>query len=157
MQKYLWLCLCLSTLIFSCSKDNAQNSGTKVPHINLLSVNPTIFKVNSPDSVELVFSFSDPDADLGYGVGGQTDVFIFDKRIDTTVGPFEFNMPNIDQYISNPDLGMTGEAKIKIPMPFFQIYDSLKKEDTLKLEFYIKDRADNKSNVIETQNIYILK
>ena len=108
----------------------------------------------------LVFSFIDGDGDIGQIQNTDTlepekDIFLeLYKKIDGEFikedlsVPYEYTLPYFESGPNNPTL--RGEISIKDINFYFPF-----KEDTLKFEFYIKDRNSNMSNIDET-NTFIL-
>ncbi len=116
--------------------------------------------LGTPDSVLITFSFTDGDGDLGSENNELPDIFITDSRDSVTKPPY--SIPFIgSQGTGN---GISGEVSIALPTTCC-IYFPPGSEfpltcldvpiafDTLFYTIYIKDRAGNKSNVIQTEVI----
>ncbi|HMT29812.1 MAG TPA: hypothetical protein PKD91_11080 [Bacteroidia bacterium] len=111
--------------------------------------------VFSNDSLELTFSFTDGDGDIGTAEGDSVnrDVFVklFEKKNGVFVefvnlnAPLEYNIPYLVPRGNNSSL--VGDIKINID------YNILQPNDTIKYELYIKDRARHSSNSITTSEI----
>ncbi len=136
------------------------------PVIEYLRVNKrTIAQGNTnaaPDTLAIIFGFTDGDGDIGFE-NDSIDVFMTDSR-----DGFQqlFKLPFIpEQGIGN---GISGEITIRIPNRPFQICctypdgstacqpNSRFPTDTFSFSIQIRDRANNFSNIIETEPITIL-
>jgi hypothetical protein len=115
-------------------------------------------QLGTEDSLFLYFSFTDGDGDLG-GIGKDKDslnIFFTDKRNNQ---PTErYRIPFVpEQGAGN---GISGEIRVLLFTTCCNVLPpcepSTKKPiDTLVYELYIKDRAGNKSNTIQTAPIFL--
>lgn len=138
-----------------------------IPAIEYVGMNQqSIEQGNSttrPDTLEITFSFTDGDGDLGFGPGDSTvDIFLTDSREGFTDIK---KLPMIpDQGIGN---GISGEITVRLPnrLPLCCTYADNStpcqphptiKTDTMSYTIQIKDRAGNMSNKIQTEVITIL-
>lgn len=151
MIKHLFVIIFFLTLTACVKKPNYS----KVPQISFKS-----FNVLTKDSAILTINFSDGDGDLGGG-NGQGNIFFtyyfwdndsskYDLYRDTTflqdtIDARAFPSPS-DAYKGKP---ISGE--IAVILTYFRPDYTIKK---LKMSVYIRDNADNKSNVIQTPDIY---
>jgi hypothetical protein len=106
------------------------------------------------DSLELIFSFTDGDGDLGTPAIDVTTRDIFVKLFERKNGvfeeailaaPLEYRIPYLNPRGNNKSL--KGDIKISID------YNILQPNDTIYYTLYITDRAGHKSNSIQTTTI----
>lgn len=121
------------------------------------------------DSAYLVFSFLDGDGDIGLAQGDTNapynkkgnhfyNLFVtYSEKVNgqykaiKLTPPLNYRIPNIMPEGVNKSLD--GEIKIKWPAPYYN--PLLNIGDTVKYDFYIEDRALNKSNVASTGDVII--
>lgn len=134
------------------------------PEIEFLSISPPAYfqKIagNPVDTIEIKFSFTDGDGDIGFEDNVDPDIFIYDNR-DTFRRQFSF--PVIpDEGSGN---GIRGEATILIVDQVCCIYpDGFRPcerydrfpTDTISFSIEVKDRAGNLSNRIVTDPITLI-
>ncbi len=136
-----------------------------VPHIDFTSF--TIFDTtdilgNNSKGGRLKFHFEDGDGDLGLNAptGGQTDstnlfFTLFRKEggvmlqapDNDPLKPSSYRIPYMDR------LGQNKILKGTISVTFLYLFYS--PADTIRYDFYIKDRALNESNVVSTSEIVL--
>jgi len=106
------------------------------------------------DSLELTFSFTDGDGDLGSPSTDVTSRDIFVRLFEQKNGifeeavlaaPLEYRLPYLEPRGNNNSL--KGDVKINID------YNILQPNDTIYYKLYIKDRAGHQSNEITTSVI----
>lgn len=121
------------------------------------------------DTAYLRFSFTDGDGDLGldqadtlspFNFSGNDYYNIYIKYFESDKGLFkEISLVSPFNYrfqrINSPgrSKAIEGEMKIKIPAPYYS--PLLNIGDTVKYEFYIKDRTINTSNIESTGAVII--
>ena len=164
MRKISFLSLVFISLIFlnSCKKVEQLPA---VPHIDFTSF--TIFDTtdilgNNSKGGRLKFHFEDGDGDLGLNAptGGQidsTNLFftLFRKEggvmlqapDNDPLKPSSYRIPYMDR------LGQNKILKGTISVTFLYLFYS--PADTIRYDFYIKDRALNESNVVSTSEIVL--
>jgi hypothetical protein len=129
-----------------------------VPEINFISMSRNTMKQSKfpTDSIRVVFGFKDGDGDIN--IKDTANVFIFDKRQNALQE--QYVVPMIPKIGSNK--GVSGEITVTIHTtcclppngkPCEKLSDFPK--DSLVYQIYMKDKAGNKSNVIETKPIFI--
>jgi hypothetical protein len=110
------------------------------------------------DTVLLSFKFSDGDGDIGYlekdnQINKVPDLIVIDKR--TNVKYDNFTIPPIPQQGTNN--GIQGTMIITLLSTCCQINpcdpDENQSDEKLPLEIYLMDRAKNKSNVVQIENL----
>ena len=147
-------------MIIACTKPPDYSDTPEIAFISL-SKDAMIAADNLSDNLTLTISFTDGDGDIGID-GGTPSVYFKDLRDDSEF--ITFVAPVIpEQGVGN---GISGEMYIKVSTTCcihpidnqggcesdFSDYP----EDVLVYEVYIKDRAGNKSNIIETAPITLL-
>lgn len=158
LQKYTILTL-LAILLYSCNKDEATNV-SEVPMIELISMQPnTINVLDSTALVKLVFYFEDGDGDLGRDFTEEDmQIFVKDSR-DTSAATFTYSYPfPFIPEAQRPKGALHGSVTLNFGREYFPPQDSLHialGKDTLNFEIYIVDEAENKSNVIVTDSIFV--
>lgn len=123
------------------------------PEIEFKSLD--IYKNSSgQDSLELIFSFTDGDGDLGTPEIDLTSRDIFVKIFELRNGvfvepvlpaPLEYKLPYLEPRGNNKSL--KGDIKLNVD------YNITWPNDTIRYSLYIKDRAGNQSNTITTSVI----
>lgn len=129
------------------------------PVIKFESFGKTVLEQNGKDTTELVFSFTDGDGDLGDI--DSLNIFITDLR--SNFQEAGFRIPFIPpQGTGN---GISGLVSFKLPSSCCTypvggpLACSPSEEfpfDTVRYSIYIRDRALNMSNVIETEDLVLL-
>ncbi len=139
-----------------------------VPHIEFKNFVKYVNNAGIEDKGTLVFSFTDGDGDIGlsagdtlppYNKGGEYyyDLFITYKELQHGVLtpvvlplPFNTRLPVITP--SGKNKAIKGEMEVNL-----DIYNPLSTFDTISFDFYIVDRALNKSNMASTSLIVVHK
>ncbi len=142
----------LTTLVFSGCKD--ENTYPATPVIEFVSLTK-YESVSQLDSLELVFSFTDGNGDVGTPDIDTVNRDVFVKFFEMKNGvfveftdlaaPLEYKIPFLFPRGNNSSL--VGEIKINVE------YNYIQPNDTIRYELYMKDRARNKSNTITTSTI----
>lgn len=154
-------------LFFSCRK---IESYPVIPSIEFQSftIRDTFYtSLGSQGKVgELVFGFVDGDGDIGFlsdSTANDTtsiyDLFLtlYENlngeffKVDDLEPPLNYHLPYIEREGQNKTL--KGEIQVKIE--YFELFKELLNYDTIKFEFFIIDRAFHKSNVEETDTIFL--
>ncbi len=148
--------VCTASIFFGCAKPpNYPNE----PVIAFKSLTKSLMKQgkSNEDTTYITVTFTDGDGDIG-STNNTPNIFVIDKRLnDTTENSAIPNVP--PQGTGN---GISGEItfraytsccvyKNQIPCtPSTQ-----KPIDTLIYQIFIKDRAGNRSNIVEASPIYL--
>jgi len=162
--KFLVTIILTLTALASCRKIEQLPA---VPHIEFTSF--TVFDTtdilgNLEKAGKLKFYFEDGDGDLGlkqpsYSQNDTTNLFLtlFRKtkgemvqiadQYDPLLPYSEFRIPYMER------LGQNQILKGTISVTF--LYTSYTRNDTIRYDFYIKDRALNESNIVSTSEIVI--
>ncbi len=142
-MRYAFLILLAAIIFSSCKKSGFDT----IPHITFNSLSPgswqsTSTAINGP---WLKFQLNDAEGDFGFQDTSVSYVFV--KRFSSglsTVDSFSFPFPNLpiaDK--KNLDVEVTVDLNFALPPRAMR-----PRVDTLYYEFYVKDFAGNKSNVL---------
>ncbi len=147
-NNFLFLTLGMLTLGFSCTKVSDEPAFDTQPQIELLSISmDTVLQFVHP--INLKVKYKDGDGDLGNGDPDVNSIFFQDQRLEKE-----------DSYYLAPlapeaaKISIEGVLDVEIAPPFLLGNGSTEKTT---FELYLVDRAGNKSNVIQTEVITILK
>lgn len=160
MKRILFFLTIATILWASCAK-KANNNFPIEPQIYYKSVDPNIIDFNDTTSaVNITFTFNDGDGDLGTDqTNTQQQIFLKDSR-DTTSGDstFGYPFPYVDPSMRPKNGSLQGNVVVRLGRQYFSVIDSLHialRKDTLHYKMYVIDDSGHKSNVIETDPIYI--
>ena len=149
---------------FSCQKIEKVSP---IPAIKFKSftITDSLDALNNPiKNGELIFSFIDGDDDIGIDQSAQpgdsnyynlfltpykkVDGKYSEIQVDSLLPPLNYRIP-YDQSMdrTGPDKTLKGEITLDIQYQIIPPYD------TIKYDFYIRDRAYHKSNVASTKDI----
>lgn len=146
----LWVTIPVFILFAGCSDEETYPVTPAIQFVSLQKYS----SLSGNDSLELIFSFTDGDGDLGSPPSDSLsrDIFVklFEQRNGVFVeanlsAPLEYRMPYLEPRGNNESL--KGEVKINIDYNILQI------NDTIYYELFIRDRAGRKSNEITTTTI----
>ena len=160
--RYLFFIIICFLILVSCHKVQQLSS---VPHIEYTSF--TIFDTtdilgNNSKGGRLKFHFEDGDGDVGLDAptGDQTDstnlFFTLFRKEGGVMLPAPDNDPLKPSAYRIPYMDRLGQNKIMkgtISVTFLYLFYS--PADTIRYDFYIKDRALNESNVASTSEIVL--
>lgn len=168
MKKINYLILITASLLMldSCKKIEQIPPVPKIEYISFQIFDTTDILGNKAKGGRLKFTFQDGDGDLGMHEqqqGGQTidsndlKITLFRKIKgemtaipDTVLDPLKVSSFRI------PYMERTGQNKIlKGRIDVIFLYQFYTIEDTIKYDFFITDRAFNKSNVVSTNQIIV--
>lgn len=145
-------------LFFSCKKKT--ETFPPEPQIYYESALPTKINVFDTSANTIIkFSFTDGDGDIGWDQAGtQMSIFLRDSRDTTTEeSTFQYPFPFIPEAIRTGK-ALKGTVTMDLGFQYYRIWDSTHfalKKDTMVWSVFIQDDAGNKSNVINTDTIYI--
>lgn len=118
-----------------------------IPSIKFISMNPTT-AVKNTDKVVITFEFTDGDGDLGDNTSDVKNLFCTDSRNGVT---YEFRLP---QYApDNSKIIIHGQQAFDLPPQGF--VDDAHTTETATYSIYVKDRAGNVSNTVQTSELRI--
>ena len=145
----------------SCGKIETLPPEPRIEYTSFTVFDTTDLLGNQIKGGKLKFYFEDGDGDLGLDVPDQTaeadtiNLFVSLFRVNNGhISPAPANDPFAPTGFRIPYMERTGQNKIlkgTISVIFFYLFYS--QEDTIKYDFYIKDRADNSSNTATTSLI----
>ncbi len=143
-----------SILALSCKKSNTASTP---PEISLMNMSSNTKSLSSEDSLFIWLHISDANSDLGVDTPDY-DIFLIDKRSDTTYYTNQFLLPVIPPDLQDPTKRFEATCMIYLDVRFFPLRedDTARTSDTLKFEIYMHDRDGNESNHITTPEIYIV-
>lgn len=138
----LILILLLGTGFYSCKKKSKYSN---VPEITFTS-----FEKFGADSAHLTLYFTDGDGDIGVTQAEDTVFNFFTIYYQKKNGVFQIKQPKIPLNFRIPILNSSKKSKSlegDIVITFLNpYYFPTLTSDTIKYEFYLKDRANNESN-----------
>lgn len=160
--KYLPLIIFGIFILDSCQKVEKISD---IPHIEFTSF--TVFDTtdilgNNSKGGRLKFYFEDGDGDVGLDAPSATQTdstnlfFTLYRKIGGVMVPAPANDPLAPSAYRIPYMERTGQNKIlkgTISVTFLYLFYS--PGDTIRYDFYIKDRAQNVSNVASTSEIVL--
>ncbi len=145
----------------SCGKIETLPPEPKIEYTSFTVFDTTDLLGNQIKGGKLKFYFEDGDGDLGLDVpdeNAETDtinLFVTLFRVNNgQVSPAPVNDPFAPTGFRIPYMERTGQNKIlkgDISVIFFYLFYT--QEDTIRYDFYIKDRAGNSSNTVATSLI----
>ncbi len=153
-MKWLLLpALVFTVAFFSCKKKNSSFSQT--PFITYNGISPDSVRAgSSEDTIYISFKFQDGDGDLGNDQNsGNYDIYMKSNK-DTSEFRYYFPPQMLDG-ITDFSKGISGTCYFYVPAALFIIEDSTKLRDTINFKLYIKDRALNTSDTIQTENVIL--
>jgi hypothetical protein len=149
-MRYYIILLGIILIVASCKKDQFNT----VPKISFLSLSPSSWQSTSTaiNGPWLKFQLNDKEGDFGFQDTSISYVYV--KRFSTglsTVDSFSFPFPNLpiaDK--SNLDVEVTIDLNFALPPRAMR-----PRVDTIFYEFYVKDFAGNKSNVLRNPEPFL--
>jgi hypothetical protein len=146
-NKFLLLLFIGCTLSFSACKKEQLIS--KVPSIEFVSMSPNP-AIKYQDEIRITFKYTDGDGDLGENTADVKNLFVTDSRNNVT---YEFRIPQ-----RSPDSSaiiIQGNQPFNLPPQGF--IDDNNTTETAIYSIFVKDRAGNQSNAIQTPALTINK
>lgn len=162
LKSHIVLIIIILISVSSCFKIETYPPEPQIEFISF-TMTDSVDSFNNPGLIgELRFSFIDGDGDLGFNQPGDTSTENISKTIfitaftktsgefveDTGRIPLNYRIPYFESNGNNKTL--KGEIIVK-DINHYPPYNG----DTIKYKFYIKDRAGNKSNTEETQELVL--
>lgn len=149
MLKYCFV-LCLPVLFFACKKTDSL-AISEVPSIALLSVNKTEIQEFS-DSLIFTLTYRDGDGDLGTLSPDSTVIELTDNR-DPQNLVFGYHLSPRSPDGSN----LIVQGQMQIVLKNIILLNSANTIETTSFSIRIKDRAQNWSNLVTSDNISIIR
>ena len=144
MRKYIVL-LFVITLFVQCKKEELFNN---TPEITLNNYGPSQI-LEFKDSVYFSIAYADGNGDLGENAPDAFNLIVTDNRIGTQ---YKFRIQELVP--NNAEVPIKGNLTFSIPTVFITDYSQ---EQNVSYNIYVKDRAGNKSNVVTTGFIKVIK
>jgi len=132
--------------VSSCKKEEAKINPT--PIIDFISINKTTFK-QFEDSVIIEISYKDENGDIGYEDADKNSLFVRDNRLSKADG---YYIPPK----APPGSSIPIQGKLSIVLPPLFILGTGNSEKT-KFEIHLLDREGNKSNIVFSPEVSIVK
>lgn len=134
-------------LFFSgCKKEEVISSTPSIKFISL-TPNPAI---KYQDEITITIEYTDGDGDLGENTADVKNLFVTDSRNNVTS---EFRIPQLAP--DNSNIIIRGNLNINLPPQGFA--DDTQNSETVTYSVYVKDRAGNQSNTIQTDALTVNK
>jgi hypothetical protein len=134
-------------LFFSGCKKDAVISST--PSIKFISLTPNP-AIKYQDEITITIEYTDGDGDLGENTADVKNLFVTDSRNNVTS---EFRIPQLAP--DNSNIIIRGNLNINLPPQGFA--DDTQNSETVTYSVYVKDRAGNQSNTIQTDALTVNK
>lgn len=146
--KLIWILLALA-LVGGCGKEKVEEPEaiSKIPAIKFISIEPGT-AVKYRDVVGITIQYTDGDGDLGENVADVKNLFCTDSRNNVT---YQFRIRQLAPDSAN--IAITGKLKFNLDPQGF--VDDSHTTETATYSIYIKDRAGNQSNTVETTPLVI--
>lgn len=162
--RYLFLTIIGFLILLSCRKIQQVSPVPHIEYTSFMIFDTTDILGNSSKAGRLKFHFEDGDGDIGLesptSTGNQTDstnlFFTLYRKENGTMVPAPDNDPLKPSAYRIPYMERLGQNKIMkgtISVTFLYLFYSA--GDTIRYDFYIEDRALNKSNVASTGEIVL--
>ena len=147
----------LVVLVFFAASCKKTNVASTAPEITLLNVTPNVMSLSGEDSVFIFLRIVDANSDIGVDTPDY-DIYLIDKRSDTTYYTNQFRFPVIPDDLQDPTKRFEANCMIYLDLRFFPLRedDTARISDTLKFEIYMFDKDKNESNHVTTPEIYIV-
>ena len=136
-------CLLLMMVMVACKKDKFQTA----PTLTLKSTSEKV--VRSGGSLRVSFELTDKEGDI-------SDTLFFKK---VRINPTSLPLIRDSLTFAIPQVVNTRSVLIDLNLDynFHLITTAGSQPDSLKLQVWVHDKADNKSNVVEIENVVVLK
>jgi hypothetical protein len=160
--KYIVLLILGVSVIFSCRKIEQLPPEPSISFISFAVFDTTDILGNVSKGGRLKFHFEDGDGDLGLNTPSEnqddtTNLFLKlyrktgGKMVEALTSdplyPHSYRIPYMEK------LGVNKILKGTISVTFLYLFYSNASNDTIRYDFYVKDRAPNESNVASTCEI----
>jgi len=148
IKKILGALVCLVFILSACEKHSEEPAFDVTPRIELVSMSTTEL-VQFQDTLTLVLKYEDGDGDLGSRDPDESLLFVRDNRLESA-----------DEYYvgllapEGANASITGNLSVNLSTVF--LFGNGSQESTF-FTIYMKDRAGNESNQLDTEQITILK
>ena len=134
-------------LLFSFSGCKKEDAISDTPEIEFVSITPNP-AIKYQDEIKITIRYTDGDGDLGENTADVKNLFVTDSRNNLT---YEFRIRQLAP--DGSKIIIQGNLPINLPTQGF-IDDSHTTESTV-YSIYVKDRAGNQSNTVQTTTLTI--
>ena len=134
---------CLAS-IHGCKKEEPIS---EVPAIEFVSITPNP-AVKYQDEIKITIKYTDGDGDLGENTPDVKNLFVKDNRNNVT---YEFRIPQLAP--SDSKIIIQGNQPFNLPPQGF--VDDTHTTEAAVYSIYVKDRAGNQSNTVQTPSLTI--
>jgi hypothetical protein len=136
--------LAFQFLLSGCKKEEPIS---EVPFIEFVSISPNP-AIKYQDEIRITIKYTDGDGDLGENTPDVKNLFVTDSRNSVT---YEFRIPQLAP--DDSKIIIQGNQPFNLPPQGF-IDDSSTSEAVI-YSIYIKDRAGNQSNTVQTSPLTV--
>lgn len=145
-HSHLLLLFALPLLFFfsGCEKEEPIS---EVPSIEFVSMTPNP-AVKYQDEIRIIIKYTDGDGDLGENTADVKNLFVTDNRNNVT---YEFRIPQLAP--DNSEIIIQGNQPFNLPPQGF--IDDNHTTESAVYSIYVKDRAGNQSNTVQTPSLTI--
>lgn len=133
-------------LLTGCKKEDSISNTPSVKYISI-TPNPA---VKYQDEIVITIEYTDGDGDLGENTADVKNLFVTDSRNNVTS---EFRIPQLAP--DNSSIIIRGNLNINLPPQGF--VDDSNNSETVTYSIYVKDRAGNVSNTVQTGSLTVNK
>jgi hypothetical protein len=160
--RYLAIIITLFLFLNSCRKIEHLSPVPRIEYTSFEIFDSTDILGNSLKAGRLKFYFEDGDGDLGLEDPGTSKIessdlfFTLYRKAGGVMAPAPANDPLKPGSYRIPYMERTGINRILIgTISVTFLYDPIRQSDTLRYDFYLKDRAGNQSNLESTSEIAV--
>ncbi|HLP18859.1 MAG TPA: hypothetical protein VK174_01085 [Chitinophagales bacterium] len=146
-MKSLFAILAISAVLFSFSGCKKEEAISAVPDIKFVSFSPATAQ-KYVDEIEVTIEYTDGDGDLGENTPDVKNLFCTDSRNNVT---YEFRISQLAP--DEAKIIIKGQLKFHLPPQGF--IDDNNTTETTTYSIYVKDRAGNQSNTVQTSTLTI--
>jgi hypothetical protein len=144
MKKFFFLFVSLS-IICACKKDTTIDIST-TPAITFVSITPST-AVEYQDKISIVISYKDGDGDLGENTPDVKNLFLTDSRNNVT---YQYRISQLAP--SGQAIAIQGQLTVELKNTAITNGST---SQALSYSIYVKDRAGNQSNIVNTSAITV--
>jgi hypothetical protein len=147
MKHSIFILTLSSIFLFTGCKKEESISNT--PFIKFISITPNP-SIKYQDEITITIEYTDGNGDLGENTADVKNLFVTDSRNNVTS---EFRIPQLAP--DNSNIIIRGNLAIHLPPQGF--VDDSHTSETVTYTIYVKDRAGNTSNTVQTSVLTINK
>jgi hypothetical protein len=151
LLQYIIPCFIILTAFSGCAKEKIVEPApvSATPSIKFISIAPGT-AIKYVDEIKITIEYTDGDGDLGENVSDTKNLYCTDSRNNVT---YQFRIPQLAP--DNANITIKGNLSFNLdPQGFVDDNDNT---ETATYSIYIKDRAGNQSNTVQTTPLVINK